>query len=137
MTTTIPTLSPQPGNPLATAHGDALLDMVADAVADRVVSRLVAEFSRRQSAPPEPSGLLDKRDAAKMLGVSMATVDRMTAQGMPTETIGARRRFDVPACRAWLKARGRSATTPARSERVIDVDVDDVIASAGLRRAAL
>jgi hypothetical protein len=135
MTTASAVVAPHPGNPLAAAHGDALLAMLADLVADRVVLRLVAEFSKR-SAPPEPTGLVDKRTAAKMLGVSMATVDRMTAQGMPTETIGARRRFDVPQCRTWLKARGRSATTPSRSERVIEVDLDDVIASSGLRRAA-
>jgi hypothetical protein len=51
-------------------------------------------------APPEP--YVDRKQLAKTMGVSVATIDRMVRAGMPSETWGLRtRRFRVSVAIAW------------------------------------
>jgi hypothetical protein len=53
--------------------------------------------------------LLTKTDLARELACSVATVDRMTADGMPHVVVGRTRRFDIDACRAWCASRSPKA----------------------------
>ena len=49
---------------------------------------------------------VDRKQLAKTMGVSVATIDRMVRAGMPSETWGLRsRRFQVSAALAWAQAR--------------------------------
>jgi hypothetical protein len=53
---------------------------------------------------PEP--YVDRKQLAKTMGVSLATIDRMVRDGMPSETWGLRtRRFRVSVALAWAQAR--------------------------------
>lgn len=45
---------------------------------------------------------LSKTELAAALGKSTATVDRYVRKGMPFLRVGARRSFELDACRAWL-----------------------------------
>ena len=55
-------------------------------------------------SPPEP--YVDRKQLAKTMGVSVATIDRMVRDGMPSETWGLRtRRFRVSSALAWAHAR--------------------------------
>jgi excisionase family DNA binding protein len=48
-------------------------------------------------------------ELAEILGVSLATVDRMVAEGMPSVTWGRRtRRFRPSVAIAWAEDRGRA-----------------------------
>lgn len=59
---------------------------------------------------PEPERYVDRAELARIMGVHVATVDRMVAQGMPSETWGRRtRRFRPSIAIAWARERGRSA----------------------------
>lgn len=59
-------------------------------------------------APPVPEPYVDRRRIAEHLGLSVATVDRLVADGMPSVTFGLRtRRFKRSAVDAWLNARAR------------------------------
>jgi hypothetical protein len=71
------------------------------------------------TATPQP--LVDKRELARMLSVSPATVDRLVRAGLPFVPVGDVRRFDVTACRAWLEEQGErraEAGAPASRPRV-------------------
>jgi predicted DNA-binding transcriptional regulator YafY len=60
---------------------------------------------------------VDARELAQLMGVSVRTVKRMTAAGMPSETWGmARTRRYLPSqAMAWAHARGTmTAVNPAR-----------------------
>lgn len=57
-------------------------------------------------AVPEPERYVDRRELARLMGVSVATVDRLVAEGMPSETWGRRtRRFRPSVALAWARAR--------------------------------
>jgi len=50
---------------------------------------------------------VDRRRLAEILGVSVATIDRMVRDGLPSETWGLRaRRFRPSLAKAWLRSRG-------------------------------
>ncbi len=52
-----------------------------------------------------------RSELARLMGVSLATVDRMVRAGMPSETWGMRaRRFLPSEALAWAARRGRAAT---------------------------
>jgi phage terminase Nu1 subunit (DNA packaging protein) len=56
---------------------------------------------------PEPEVYVDRRQLAELMGVSVATIDRLVAQGMPSETWGIRaRRFRPSIALAWARAQG-------------------------------
>jgi phage terminase Nu1 subunit (DNA packaging protein) len=64
----------------------------------------------------EPVGRLEveryvsRAELAAIMGVSIATVDRMVAEGMPSVTWGRRtRRFRPSAAISWASERGRAA----------------------------
>jgi excisionase family DNA binding protein len=63
----------------------AELNTLADQVAERVVARL-------NSRPPQ--GFVDKNQAAAILGISVPTLERRTADGsIPSHKIGRLRRY--------------------------------------------
>ena len=83
-----------------------------------------------------PSGLLTGAQLDRALGISASTRNRLVHEGMPHETVGSRRRYELATCRAWLAARGsrRVATTTANS--VAAEDGATVAERLGLKRAA-
>lgn len=59
---------------------------------------------------PEKERYVSRAQLAEMMGVSLASIDRMVAAGMPSETWGMRaRRFKPSAAFAWARDRGRDA----------------------------
>src|SRR5262245_7404572 len=92
----------------------ALLATFARELAPHVARELAA---LTPEPPATPAPLVDKREIARLLAGSPATIDRLVRAGMPHVPIGDVRRFDVDACRGWLADHGKeSATTPtARS----------------------
>lgn len=70
-------------------------------LAARARAVLVAE-----SAPgPHAPALLDRGGLAKALGVSLASLDRLRADGLPELRLGDAPRFELAAVLAWLRAR--------------------------------
>jgi hypothetical protein len=67
------------------------------------------------AAPPEvlaPRGerYVSRAELARMMAVSVATIDRFVREGMPSETWGMRaRRFLPSRALAWAQTRGRRA----------------------------
>jgi hypothetical protein len=103
-------------------------------------SELAALIALLRPAPVEapveqttPVGPLTKNELAKALRTSIATVDRLVREGMPSEIVGTRRRFDLAPCRAWLAARGRKPTSKRRATDEDPIDVTRVVRRAGLR----
>jgi hypothetical protein len=85
---------------------------VVDALLDAL---LVPAETPPQVAPapaPAPVPLVDKRELARLLDVSVATIDRLARSGMPFQPVGDARRFDIAACRAWLADHGKHAAVP-------------------------
>jgi hypothetical protein len=79
-----------------------------------------------------PGGLLSKAALAKRLDVSIATVDRLTREGLPVAAhVGDGRRYDLAACRAWLATRGKR---PTKAPKRDTVDIADVVDGSGLVR---
>ena len=70
----------------------------------------VAEASARRALELAQSRGLTKSQVAAALNRSTATIDRWVAAGMPHDGVGTRRRFDLEACRAWLRDRPRVTT---------------------------
>jgi hypothetical protein len=62
------------------------------------------------------SSLIDKRELARTLSVSSATVARLTAEGMPHVFAGASPRYSLDDVRAWLAQRGRLGTRAVPSK---------------------
>ncbi len=55
---------------------------------------------------PEPERYVNREQLALLMGVSIATIDRMVADGLPSETWGLRaRRFRPSTALAWARAR--------------------------------
>lgn len=63
------------------------------------------------SAAPRPSPLLvDRREAARLLGVSPGTIDNLRTRGeLPSVKLFARRLFDVADLRRYVEARKGAA----------------------------
>jgi phage terminase Nu1 subunit (DNA packaging protein) len=54
---------------------------------------------------PEPERYVNRDQLAALMGVSTRTIDRMVAEGMPSETWGRRaRRFRPSSAIAWARA---------------------------------
>jgi hypothetical protein len=51
------------------------------------------------------SPLLDKRELARQLGVSLATIDRLDREGQPYLRVGDAKRYDLAAVHAWHRER--------------------------------
>jgi hypothetical protein len=107
----------------------------ATALASAIVTLLRA-YAPTAPPPPEPAppGLLSASQLAKAIGVSVPTIGRFVAEGMPVEHVGVRRKFDALACRAWLASRGKKPTK-AKPTTTDSTDVADVLRRAGLQVA--
>lgn len=58
----------------------------------------------------EPERYVDRRELAALMGVSVATVDRLVKEGMPSVTWGRRtRRFRPSVAIAWARSRSMAA----------------------------
>jgi|GEM_PF-2629562 predicted DNA-binding transcriptional regulator AlpA len=91
-----------------TRDDDPLLVMLRASDLGAVVAAAVtAALAARRPAPPTPpTPLLSRRELAAALGVSPASLDRLTRQGMPRLMVGATPRYDLAAVREWLASRG-------------------------------
>lgn len=59
---------------------------------------------------PEHEVYVTRRELAQIMGVSIKTVDRLVANGMPSVVWGQRcRRFKPSVALAWARAQGRMA----------------------------
>jgi hypothetical protein len=66
--------------------------------------------SRTGIAPPGVECFVSRAELARIMGVSVATVDRMVTDGMPSVTWGRRtRRFRPTEALSWASQRGRAA----------------------------
>ena len=63
--------------------------------------------------------LVDRHELARLLGVSAATITRMTAEGMPHVFAGASPRYAPEEVRAWLATRGRKGTKTKGSKATV------------------
>jgi excisionase family DNA binding protein len=102
------------------------------------LAAFAAIFRPPTPAPtPTPSAahaLITKKELANTLRVSVTKIDRLVHDGLPHETVGSVRRFDLDACRAWLNMRGKKATTPAAKPPEEDsIDISRAVRRAGLR----
>ena len=89
---------------------DELRALVRDAVREILDERVPEKHA---------SPLVDRHELARLLGVSAATVSRMTAEGMPHVFAGASPRYSTDDVRIWLSERGRKGTkTPVRKTEV-------------------
>jgi hypothetical protein len=80
---------------------------------------------------PEAGVLVAKSGAARALGVSVSTLDRLVAEGAPHSTIGGRKRFDIGELIAWSNARGQRPANVKSSKD--STDVSDILEAHGLR----
>jgi hypothetical protein len=75
-----------------------------------------------QAPMPSIAPLVDKRELARTLTVSPATITRLVQEGAPVTFVGQSPRFDIGAFRAWLDTRGRQGTkAKPSSDRVAGV----------------
>ena len=66
--------------------------------------------SRTGTAPREVECFVSRLELARIMGVSVATVDRMVGDGMPSVTWGRRtRRFRPSEALSWASERERAA----------------------------
>lgn len=54
---------------------------------------------------PDPTALVDRRGLARELSCSLATIDRLTARGMPSIKVVDARRYSVTEVLSWLRSR--------------------------------
>jgi phage terminase Nu1 subunit (DNA packaging protein) len=54
---------------------------------------------------PLPPMLVDRREAARLLGVSPGTIDNLRRDGLPSIKLNARRLFDVADLRSYIDGR--------------------------------
>jgi hypothetical protein len=78
--------------------------------------------SHRLSAVPLREKYVDARELADLMGVSVSTIKRWVAAGMPSETWGMRRtrRFLPSQAIRWARSRKMLFDSPNRSEMLAD-----------------
>jgi hypothetical protein len=65
----------------------------------------------------EPERYVTRLELAAMMGVSVSTVDRLVAEGMPSVTWGVRtRRFRASVSMAWARSRPHASIPPFNRE---------------------
>jgi hypothetical protein len=70
----------------------------------------VSKGGRRSSLPTTIEPFVSRRELARLMGVSIDTVDRLVAEGMPSVTWGRRtRRFRPSVAIRWAEGRERVA----------------------------
>lgn len=99
-----------------------------------LAARIRAAVAPEDVRSPTPPKLLRAREAARALGVSVATLNRAARQGCPHVVVGTGNRFDLEEVRAWFHGRGRVpiAKAPPDPDRI---DVTNVARRAGFRAA--
>ena len=110
---------------------------------------LAPERARRRSWEDCPSHLLrsavvrdsephlDRRQLAEVLGVSVRTVDRLVANGAPSELWGPRmRRFRVSEVVAWSRAQGEDISLEDDDGQIAEVGINRSDAGAPLGHSA-
>jgi predicted DNA-binding transcriptional regulator YafY len=67
---------------------------------------------------------VDARELAELMGVSVRTIKRMTAAGMPSQTWGMRRtrRYLPSQAMGWATARSKIAAETGRPRRLMSAD---------------
>jgi len=84
-----------------------------------LVREVVREALSQQVPAASAAPLVDRHELARLLGVSAATVARMTAEGMPHVFAGASPRYAPDQVHVWLSERGRKGTkAPMRTAEV-------------------
>jgi hypothetical protein len=107
---------------------------IQKAIADKRYGALFLSPKAPPASAPATPGLLSASQLAKAIGVSVPTIGRFVTEGMPVEHVGARRKFEALACRAWLATRGKKATK-AKPTTTDAIDVAEVLRRAGLQVA--
>ncbi len=82
-----------------------MLEAIVEAVASRVAEKLSAQTSSRTTCTP----LVDKREMARLLGVSTQTIDRLDREGQPFFKVGDGKRYDPSVVLEWHRDRTPSA----------------------------
>jgi predicted DNA-binding transcriptional regulator AlpA len=82
--------------------------LLARMIAAETASIVLAELRSETQRAPAKGPLLSKQQLAQALGVSVATIDREVTRGLPCVVVGASRRFDESAARAWLETQAAS-----------------------------
>jgi hypothetical protein len=81
----------------------------AQARALRAQAGALEAVSPARVTPPAPMAsmppLLDKRELARALGVSVATIDRLDREGQPFLRVGDVKRYDLATVHAWHRER--------------------------------
>jgi len=103
--------------------------LVTEAVREVVREELDRALGARRS--------LSKAELAAALGKSTATIDRHVRGGMPFAQEGARRTFDLDACRSWLRnPPSAPSTAGAPTKEQDDVLSQGVVKKSRTRKAA-
>ena len=79
------------------------LEEISAAIVEAVKQAVRAEV--RSIPSPSDSGLLLKKELADRLQISVSTVSKMQAEGLPTIQFGKSVRFDYEEALAWVKSR--------------------------------
>lgn len=87
---------------LAAMLGALVRDAVRDAVRDELADLRAELVAGQREAPP---ALLDRAGLARELGVSVAQVSRLRAEGLPCVIVGDSPRYALAEVLAWLRAR--------------------------------
>ncbi len=78
-----------------------LVDLLRQAAQDGATAALIAHAEQAAQLPR----WLSRSQLGNALGISLPTVDRLTAAGMPCTRVGSHRRYHLPAVQAWLDQR--------------------------------
>jgi hypothetical protein len=101
-----------------TAPTVLLVTLSVDELRVLLRAELDAALDTRASGP-STTALVDKRELARALAVSPATITRLVQDGAPRTFVGSSPRFDVEAFRVWLDGRGRQGTKAKPSKASI------------------
>lgn len=63
-------------------------------------------LAKAKAAEGASGGLVNRGEMAQLLGVSVATLDRLIADGLPFVRVGSHRKFNRDGVQAWLDQRG-------------------------------
>jgi len=78
---------------------------------DAVAGTMIANPRPPETLIPSAERYVSRAELARIMAVSVATIDRFVHEGMPSETWGMRARRFLPSCAlAWAQTRGRSAS---------------------------
>jgi hypothetical protein len=87
-------------------------EQLRELVAEAVSHALAAQASRPTSSTP---ALLSRHELAHALGISAASVGRLTVEGMACVYVGKAPRYSLDEVRAYLDARGQRGTKATKS----------------------